>query len=174
MPTYSLSYFKKRTAAINKELGTSYSPTYLWKTQARSDTARLIASVADPRAKGVRPTADPFKITAQQAAGRLMADKWANLATANNYTAVVANMAGLPDVYITGGTGKGARIYQVIAGEIVEINPFTRSMRTLTSTEIPGGARKLTLAEGNRLLQSHAKNLKKYREKSPLGNYNNE
>lgn len=50
MEKHSLSWFKKRTAALNKQLGTHLSPTDLYKNQSRRrDTVSVLERYGDPR-----------------------------------------------------------------------------------------------------------------------------
>lgn len=119
METLSLSWFKKRTAIVNKLLQTTakrartkkgkqivtYSPSEEYKAYRRAlergETTRFVEQYRqDPRgAAGVAAYTEG--IAARQA----LADTWGNLASANWRVRALVNLAGDTDVYIDGSGG---------------------------------------------------------------------
>ena len=87
MARHSLSWYKKRTAALNKALGTSYSPTQIMNAPA-GVIEGYFEMVGDPRSKGAQSAYE-------QAAVRLMQEeKFKSLSAHNAFVHTVLPNAG--------------------------------------------------------------------------------
>lgn len=162
---YSLSYIKKRTSAINKLLGTHYSPTAIYKGQENLQIGALIKSIQDPRSvQGAAGIA--------RAGMQIMQWEWSNLASANTFVnAVLTYTTPSGEYKLVGGTGAGAEIVYKEGEVWVAIDTRTGAQRILTQD--PGGV-PLTPETSNRILSQKAKEIKTRKQSSPTENYQDE
>lgn len=167
---YSLSWFKKRTAAINKIAGTKLSPTQLYKAQKTSPLARdLIADVT--RREAAAQASGRRRLSAPDYAG-IAKDRalniWAGFASSNRYA------SGLLGALKEGGhfiSANGNTLYREYNGHWFSIDPRTGALRELKQQ--PRGAHPLTVKDVNEQLNKTAKNARKYRQNTPTQNYQN-
>lgn len=151
---HSLSWFKKRTAAINKELGTKYSPTDLYRYQDRSQIAKLLESAGDPRSKKYTPPAREF-----------IDLRWSNFI---NNTNVGKN---LDKAFSSGGfiSSGGDRVYVQEDGTWMSYNVRGGAGRIIKS--LPKDAQQLNGKRMEQELRKAAERLKKFKSDHPLTDY---
>lgn len=163
MEERSLSWYKKRTAALNKALGTKYSPTQIYKAEQfggfDTDIGRVLESIGDPRSRGSAEA-----LSANAAA--FISQQWSALAANNAYVYWVSNSVG---GYIS---RDGSFVYnQTPAGDWYAVN--IRSGESFPMDKEPTDAIRLTPQTANRLLQEKAQDLKpfKNRKGESVNNY---
>lgn len=81
----SLSWYKKRTAALNKALGTAYSPSAIRKMDLRAAAGGRQASDIGARLRDIQdPRSAAGRADIQAAAAQIVKQQWED-AAANNY-----------------------------------------------------------------------------------------
>ena len=158
---HSLSWFKKRTAALNKAMGTKYSAAQLYRHQnsAEFSTIRgVLEDMGDPRSSGAST-----RISTAQ--GRLNDTTWAAFAGRDAFAHAVLGAQGSGLISPT-----RRNVYQQDArGQWFSIGTRSGSIKPIK--EPPKGVIPLTPAEVNKQLTLRAKEVKKHRERHPLDAY---
>lgn len=180
METLSLSWFKKRTAVINKLLQTTakrartkkgkqivtYSPLEEYKAYRRAlergETTRFVEQYRqDPRGAIGKET-----YTEGLAARQSLADVWGALATANYKVSALVTLAGEPNIYIDGDgrlwrflgidTAVGKIMYTPIYWATPELR---RTSEAKEEDDIRPPLRRLTASIANREISKTAKEI---------------
>lgn len=163
MEKRSLSWYKKRVAALNKALGSKYSPTEIYRAEQvkgyDTDIGRALEALGDPRGKGSEANISAGAVI-------LIKEQWPALAANNVYVYAVSNSVG---GYIS---QDGTTTYtQDARGNWYQTD--IRSGDTVQIDGEPTGAIRLTPATANKLLQAKAQELKpfKNRKGESINNY---
>lgn len=107
MPKYSLSWFKKRTAAMNKLLGTQLSPTDIYREQHRlPDLVSQLANFGDPRS--ARGAAQRLTV-----AREFQSSRWSGFINASASADAIASTLNDPEKYRL--SRDGTRLYEYLA-----------------------------------------------------------
>lgn len=155
MEYHSLSWFKKRTAALNKALGTSYSPTDLYRNQsgARGSSVRdALEAMGDPRsARGgsnVEAAAHTFLMT-----------QWSAFAGRDAFAHAIVGAAD------GGWISEDFRtVYmQDARGNWLGVSTETGALTRVEG--LPAGSTPLSPSRVSRLLAARARQVKAYRER---------
>lgn len=166
--TYSLSWFKKRTAEINKLAGTNISPRQLYRTQKTSILAQEL--VAEQKAREAAARQAHTRIKAPDYT-KIVHDRtvnvWASFASVNVYA------SNLLQAYEEGNfmvSPNGSRLYGEYDGQWFTYNPMTMDFKPLKSRPI---AEPLTADRVNRILADVAKKAKAHTKAKPVEYYTN-
>lgn len=166
--TYSLSWFKKRTAEINKLAGTKISPTQLYRTQRTSILAHEL--IAEQTARETAAREERTRLTAPNYA-QIVRDRtvavWSAFASSNNYA------AGILQAYAEGGyfiSPSGDRIYREYDGSWFAYDPATMDFKLLKGKP---NAAPLTAENVNKTLAKVSKKARTQRANKPTENYRN-
>lgn len=164
--SYSLSWFKKRTAEINKQFGTHYSPTVLYRRQA------ALEKVAGDKA--VTPFVAQFptqKVTEQQVQASLKRD-FSALSAMDAITYEILH--GAYEYYVP----TTQTIIKVTDEGIVRYNINTKQIEIVRAQPgkdpadlIPKSARPIDGRERVRLLDARARKIHTEQRKNPYGGY---
>ena len=154
MRRYSLSWFKKRTAALNKALGTKYSPKELYKYQDRSVVARMLEEAGDPRSKKYKPPVKEF-----------IDLRWSNFISNTNVG------KNLDKAFSSGGfiSAGGDRVYVQENGTWMSYNVRGGAGRSIKT--LPKDAQPLNGKRMEQELRKVAERLKKFKSDHPLTDY---
>lgn len=163
MEQHSLSWYKKRTAAINKALGTQYSPTEIYRAEQikghDTDIGRALEELGDPRSAAAQQNVEA-------SASVLVKQQWSALASANAYVYWVSDSIG---GFIS---ADGTAVYQKNpAGDWYAID--IRTGNAFIVGRPPESAIKLTAKTANELIKAKAQELKpfKNRKGESVNNY---
>lgn len=161
---HSLSWYKKRTAALNKALGTKYRPTEIYEAEQKrhinTEIGKALESFGDPRSKAA-------KAQLQLNVAVLVQQQWSALAAANAYVFYVSNSIG---EYLS---ADGSRIYEQLAdGRWQSIEISSGAIEPLEGPP-PEGSIYLSPKTANDLLKAKAQDLKpfKNRKGESINNY---
>lgn len=160
---FSLSWFKKRTAYLNKTFGTSYSPKALHSIyQHTGQMPQAFSELPDPRGKiDVAPLYE-------DAFTESLRSRFAQLGRANNYVQSVLDGIG---GWIS---PNGSRVYIGSANGImskVTNRPAASPAAWTAVNEIPKGARPLTPRLAYDLIKAKAKAIQEKEKTHPHAGY---
>lgn len=171
MEKHSLSWYKKRVAALNKIMGSEYRPTQIYKAEqvyhTKTEIGYLLAVVGDPRSQ---KAAKEY----ESGATIFMRSHWAPLSANNRYVNVVLSSIGQyiskddRTIYFFDRT-EAAWYEEDIA--TLDISPLIDEDGAPTTP--PKSAIRLTAREAEKRIEAKAEEIKPYRNRrgESINNY---
>lgn len=162
MANHSLSWFKKRTAELNRLMGTHYSPSALYRSQGTSSPILMaLEQMGDPRTKGAEAVADRT-----EAVRALQLGEWSSFISSNATAATLAASLDDPNRRLS---PNGVYMYEQIGDTWVATNLRTGASRTVQRPA--SGSRMVTPAVLEKELRAVSRRAREMRARSPLVSY---